>query len=287
MSSAFIFDCPFTSTTANQGMTYTVFGESTSDDFQEAQVIEVKVPTAALTSILAVTSGWTDAVLDKTKTGVQIYPSLDFGLSASLSTAVSAMDDAFRLADATAVAPTFTDDSTSATKLKLQKYMNEDDEFTYADGQPTWLLELPIVAIKEVEKENYDADTLPEIIPSSASALVSVANTVTSQDLAREPVKLAIRNLFEQMVSAGKVSSAGVLGLANGDQLDLNVNYSLSRAYEFKVDATLEGGANSAVADAKFTIAGTEYTLTSSASMTVGGTRTVPITWRLIADDTL
>ena len=277
--SSFYFDHEYTTSDASQLMTYTVLGESTSDMFEEDQVIEVHVTPTELGSILGVASGWADDSLAKVQDGEQIYPTLEFGLEAGPLGKMQTKDTLFRVADDTEVAPMFEDDSTS-DKKKLQNFMNEDDEFTYAAGQPTWLLKIPSLSITKVERTDYTADGVAAIFPGSKGVTVDAASA--NNTLASEP--LAVRNLFEQLVAANKITQAGAVSMAAGDQLDLNVNYELARIYSFKIDATLSASAGrSSAAAAQFNIDGADQSLPTGDPTNVTGSRTVKITWRLVA----
>lgn len=276
---SFVFDHEYESDDIAQLMSYTVLGETTSEQFDQNQVIVVNVLPSELTSMLSVTSGWTDNTLAKLKDGDQIYPALTFSVSPEAMTKMEAKDTAFSGPDDTAQYPTFSDDSVES-KEKLQSYMNDDEAFTYADGQPTWLLKIPSLSITNVDKTDYTADPVASIFPTTEDP-VSVLASASNASLNGEG--RAVRNLFEQMVAANKIGQDGSLSLASQDTLDLFVNYKLKRTYTFKIDSNTTT-TNSSVADAQFTIDGQPRALpTGAAGTTVEGQRTVKIIWRLVA----
>ena len=118
-------------------------------------------------------------------------------------------------------------------------------------GTNSWLAAIPHEAIKSIEAGD------PEW------AYGEMFDEVTADAASTDAKPLAVQNLFEQVVAAGRLQTSNGQNTVfiAGDAITVYITYTVTKSRNY----TMDGAAGTAMA--KFTVGGTEYTLNAETSI--------------------
>ena len=134
-------------------------------------------------------------------------------------------------------------------------------------GTNSWLAAIPHEAIKSIEAGD------PEW------AYGEMFDEVTADAASTDAKPLAVQNLFEQVVAAGRLQTSNGQNTVfiAGDAITVYITYTVTKSRNY----TMDGAAGTAMA--KFTVGGTEYTLSAATSINSSDNGDKTIAYKLTA----
>jgi hypothetical protein len=184
--------------------------------------------------------------------GTKAYPTLDFNMVAST---FKAKMEAKGLGSKAA-------GQTKDTSLAVFAELTDGTAYSYSAGAAaavpslSWILELPHEAIKSVN------------ISTPAVTWTGVTDLSIAHDAASPTTSgIAVRDLFEQVIAAGRLASNGLATeFVAGDKIEIVVSFALSntRTYNLDADYLSTGSTQFAL----FKNGGSTYTLVNGTTLT-------------------